>query len=87
MIRLKNDDNKNVYLEKIDENEYYIKGDINYIQVSYDVDEKKGTSKIKSIRPEGGPYIEVNYFKLDNETVLRSIDEIQSNLFKLTFDK
>ena len=72
-IKLFNRYNSEVYLEYVDNTNYYLKGDLDYMRIIYSDD--KYTS-IEAVDPSGGPYIAVNNFRIHNdEYVLTAITQ------------
>ena len=80
-IKLNNRSGLNIYLEEVDKNVYAIKGNESYYRVGY---QDKECTKIDFIDPDGGPFIKVGCFELNDGTVLNEIVEDESNriLFK-----
>ena len=86
MIKLFNRYGDDIYLEQAQDgsNIYYLKGDLSYMRIIGEPD------NIDAIDPSGGPYMAVDYFKINNDLlVLKAIRErVVGNEFnwELEFD-
>lgn len=82
-IKLYNRYNENIWLEKKNELEYSLEGNLDYCRIIFEDNE---CTIIQAVDPSGGPFISINNFEIDNNTkVLESIKENPSGTFTLKF--
>lgn len=81
-IRLFNRNGNNIYLQKIGNFEYLLCGDLDYMRIGYD---NKDKEKITFIDPDGGPYMHIDDFELENGGILSEIREDECNRYTFIF--